>query len=352
MSLAQPSALVLQGGGSLGAYELGAARRLYQDDGFAPVTIAGVSIGAITAALLARPAKGMTPLQALEAFWRQVTLADWFLPPSFRPYASFFGNPNFFVPRTDFLDVATWTNFYDIAPLRKTLEHLVDTDALADREVRPRLLVSAVDVAAGEIVYFRSDTIRLTLDHVVASCSLPPSFAMTRIADRHYWDGGLFDNTPLGAVLDTLDRPVTAAMTIYVLNLFPNEAPLPRSMSDVVERMLNLQYSNKTREDLRLLERFNDVAKLMEALESLPEDHPVRASEGYRAVARQTYLRVPHIVPITRPEQAATFDGSDFSVEAIRERAEEGFRCADKALASRSLSRDEWRNTPHYGKAD
>ena len=122
MSLAARSALVLQGGGALGAYELGAARRLYEDDAFAPDVIAGVSIGAITAVLLARPAGGLKPLQALEEFWRQVTLSGWFLPPPVRRYASIFGNPNFFVPRLDFFALASWTNIYDTGPLRHTLE--------------------------------------------------------------------------------------------------------------------------------------------------------------------------------------------------------------------------------------
>src|SRR3954471_9823877 len=100
------SALVLQGGGALGAFELGVARRLYEDPDFAPDLIAGVSIGAITAALLARPAKGLTPLQALEWFWQAVSVSGWFLPPPLRSYASLFGNPAFYVPRYDFYDLA------------------------------------------------------------------------------------------------------------------------------------------------------------------------------------------------------------------------------------------------------
>jgi predicted acylesterase/phospholipase RssA len=81
------TALVLQGGGALGAYELGAARRLYKDRDFSPDIIAGVSIGAITAVLLARPAKGLKPVEALEAFWQKVTVAALFLPAPMRPYA-------------------------------------------------------------------------------------------------------------------------------------------------------------------------------------------------------------------------------------------------------------------------
>ena len=88
------SALVLQGGGALGAYELGAARALYKNPKFSPDLIAGVSIGAVTAVLLARPKNGMTPLKALEAFWDKVTVPAPFFPELVRPYASFLGNPS------------------------------------------------------------------------------------------------------------------------------------------------------------------------------------------------------------------------------------------------------------------
>src|ERR1700745_3165323 len=91
-------ALVLQGGGALGAYELGAAKALYKNPKFAPDLIAGVSIGAVTAVLLARPKSGMTPLQALEAFWEKVAVPAPLFPNVFRPYASFLGNPHFFTP--------------------------------------------------------------------------------------------------------------------------------------------------------------------------------------------------------------------------------------------------------------
>jgi len=326
------TALVLQGGGSLGAYELGVARRLYRDDGFAPVTVAGVSIGAITAVLLARPAQGLKPLQALEAFWEQVTVSGWYVPPLFQPFASIFGNRNFYMPRTDVYDFASWTYLYETAPLRKTLGNLVDTAALADRQARPKLLVSATDLEAGEITYFASDQKSLSIDHVIASGSLPPSFDMTRVGRRQYWDGGLFDNTPLGAVLDTFDRDDGAVPEVIVVNLFPNKAPVPKTMPEVFERMLNLQYANRTRGDLRLLDRFNDVAALIHELELLPKDHPLRESAAFRKVADQDYMMVPKVVNITRPQEAGTFDGSDFSAEAIARRAEEGFQCADRAL--------------------
>jgi predicted acylesterase/phospholipase RssA len=327
------SALILQGGGALGAYELGAARRLYKESNFMPDLIAGVSIGAITAVLLARPAKGLTPLQALEAFWEQVAVSGWFLPTPLRPYASVFGNPHFFMPRLDVLDIARWTSLYDTAPLRQTLAKLVDVAALADKVAHPTLLVTATDVAAGQIEVFNSSQQNLSLDHILASGSLPPSFAMTKIGDRHYWDGGLFDNTPLGAVLDALPKG-DAALTAYVVNLFPNAAALPTNMAEVSERMMNLQFANKTSEDLRLLARFDAVASLMHELQTLPENHPIRATDAFKAVAKEHYVRVPRIVAITRPEQAGTFDGTGFSPEAIERRAAEGYACAERALAA------------------
>lgn len=128
-------ALVLQGGGALGAYELGVARVLYNPL-HTPDLIAGVSIGAITAALLARPKNG-NPFAALEAFWQRVALPADFLLPAFRPYASLFGDRGFFRPRLDLFAFPFWTSFYDTDPLRATLTDLVDLDALADRSARP-----------------------------------------------------------------------------------------------------------------------------------------------------------------------------------------------------------------------
>jgi NTE family protein len=326
------TALVLQGGGALGAYELGAARRLYRDGDFAPDMIAGVSIGAITSVLLARPAKGMKPLEALEAFWQRVAVAAPFLPPPLRPYASLFGNPSFFLPRLDYYAWPTWTNIYLTEPLRVTLAQVVDLEALADPSALPGLLVSATDVEGGQIEYFYSRDRGLSLDHIVASGSLPPSFPMTVIGGKTYWDGGLFDNTPLGAVLERLDPAPGADRTVYVVNLFPNKAPIPANLQEVAVRSQNLQFANRTLEDLKMVHRIDEVTALMEALDSLPGGNPLKDHPAYQAVAKRHYVRVPRVVSITRPEQVECFGGSDFSPETIEMRASEGYNQTDKAL--------------------
>jgi predicted acylesterase/phospholipase RssA len=328
------TALVLQGGGALGAYELGAAKRLYQDGTFAPELIAGVSIGAITASLLARPAPGLTPLQALQAFWDEVTVSGWLYPLLLRPFASAFGNPHFFVPRSDIAAMLAWTSLYDTSPLRQTLAGLLDLKALADPKAEPGLLVNATAVEAGQVAYFYSGDDGLSLDHILASGSLPPSFPMTVVDGVAYWDGGLFDNTPLGAVLDRMIADPAADRTIYVVNLFPNKAPLPTTMAGVGERMLNLQFANRTAQDLGLMKRFDEVARLVERLESLAAGNPLKDDPAYRDVLKRAYVRSPKIVEITRTEQAGQFDGMDFSPEGIRTRAAQGYEATVKALAA------------------
>lgn len=335
MAHSAKSALVLQGGGALGAYELGAARAFFADPAFSPDLVAGVSIGAITAVLLARPKKPMKPLEALEAFWKKVTVSAPFLPGLVRPYASFFGNPHFFMPRRDYFNFFAWTYFYDIEPLRRTLAELVDVDALADKSALPRLLVSATNVKEGQIKYFYSNDpdYHLSLDHIIASGSLPPAFPAGQVAHEYYWDGGLFDNTPLGAVLDHLSDAPDVDRTIYVVNLFPNKANIPTNMWEVAERMKNLQFANKSQKDMKLLNRFNDVAALIEALEALPEGNPLKDLQAYENIKSQHYICVPRIVSITPPEAPEEFDDADFSPEAIEKRAEAGKKQALEGLA-------------------
>jgi predicted acylesterase/phospholipase RssA len=328
-------ALVLQGGGALGAFELGAARVLYGERGWRPDVVAGVSIGAITAALLARPGGG-DPLAALEAFWRRVTVPTAWVPGPLKAYASVLGNPHFFMPRTDVWNLPWWTNFYTVDALRETLTELVDLDALADPKAQPGVLLTATDVAAGEITAFYSADKGLTLDHVLASGSLPPSFPATMICRRTYWDGGMFDNTPLGAVLDHLD-PSDACRDqreIVVVNLFPNAGPIPVNLSDVPQRALNLIFANKTASDLRLLGRFNAIAGLLDTIRDDPRWAELAASAAFQA-ADQGYIQVPNIVTVTRKEPADGAASGDFSAETIAARAEEGERATRAAFAAR-----------------
>lgn len=326
-------ALVLQGGGALGAFALGAMRVLY-GQGYRPDLISGVSIGAITAALLARPKDG-APLATLEAFWKAVTVeADWW-PTPFQRFASAFGNPHFFMPRTDLWGAAGWTSFYSTAPLKRTLERFVDVDALADPRARPRLLLTATDVEAGQIEPFDSASQGLTLDHILASGSLPPSFPMTLIDRRAYWDGGVFDNTPLGEVLSRLSRAEGHAgqHQVVVVNLFPNVGKVPTDLGEVNQRMLDLMFANKTQGDLKLLERFNAVSRLLELIRRDERWKDLAADPVFHDADRD-YVQVPEVLEITREGATANGAWSDFSPAGIAALAAEGERAAREELTS------------------
>jgi NTE family protein len=307
--------LVLQGGGALGAYELGAARAIYSEgSSFQPEVIAGVSIGAISAVLLARPAKGHTPLQALEAFWTTVTTSAFF------PYASLVANPPFYLPTIPLTPLST--SLYQTAPLLSTLAGLVDTEALADPTAEPRLIVTATNIETSELKTFDSadPALSLTLDHILASGSLPPNFPAVRLPDGWYWDGGVFDNTPLGAVLDALDGDLPS---VLVINLFPKIVPRPTSMAQVLQSFTNLLFVNKTESDLKLMRKFNVVVDFMEDLErTFPDDPRIEALSGYEKL--KAYRRVAKVMEVTRESAAQPLEGSDFSHAGIERRAAEG----------------------------
>jgi predicted acylesterase/phospholipase RssA len=329
-------ALVLQGGGALGAFALGAIRVLYGERSYRPDVISGVSIGAITAALLARPKDG-DPLATLEAFWKAVTVEAPFWPDAFQRYASAFGNPAFFTPRTDLWAMAAWTNLYSTEPLRRTLARFVDERALADTAARPVLVMTATNVAAGEIESFDSSETPLTLDHVLASGSLPPSFPMTRIGAQAYWDGGVFDNTPLGQVLGKLSRDGEGdgadPRQVIVVNLFPNAGEIPVDMAGVSQRMLDLMFANKTLSDLKLLARFNAIAALLKHIRETPGLEAL-AQDPVFAAADRGYVHVPEVVSITRQGPTANGAWSDFSADGIRALAQLGAEAARTRLGT------------------
>jgi predicted acylesterase/phospholipase RssA len=323
--------LVLQGGGALGAFELGAARAIYSDrSSFRPDVISGVSIGAISAVLLARPAKGMSGLQALEKFWTEVTTCDL----KGLPATALIANPSFYVPAIP--PAPFGASIYDTSPLLRTLAELVDEGELADPEAEPRLMMTATDITTSTLVLFDSGDPAakgpLTLRHVLASGSLPPNFPATRIDETSYWDGGVFDNTPLGAVIDALDGPDPA---VIVINLFPKEVPLPRSMAEVLQTFSNLLFVNKTESDMKLLGRFNDVVDFLDALEARYPAEDLETLPGWDKL--RAYRKVHAPIQVTRKLEARPLEGSDFSGQGIQERADDGWAQTARALEAKGF---------------
>jgi len=262
------TAIALQGGGALGAYAFGALKRIYESEpNFRPSAISGVSIGAFTAAIVASHPDN--PIPKLQAFWDELTvLHSAFLPPSAEKFLAYFGNSAFYWPRLDYFRLPFWTNIYDLSPIKRTLQRYIDFERIAGGDVK--LIVTATNIVSGEIEEFSNDDANpITMDHLIASGSLPPSYPAREIGEHSYWDGGLFDNTPLSALLGHIDAAEAATTRAIVINLFPKEGEVPKNMLEVFDRMTELQFANKTRKDVALAQKIN---KLVAIIEVLPGD--------------------------------------------------------------------------------
>jgi NTE family protein len=226
-----------------------------------PNWVAGISIGAINAAIIA----GSPPdkrVDHLRRFWHLVTQdapatwaqrflkGDWsrrFHNRMNAGMAMMNGVPGFFVPRLPFpwlypTGAIEATSFYDTCILRSTLERLIDFDRINSREMR--FSVGAVNVRTGNFVYFDTITHRIGPEHVMASGALPPGFPAVEIGGEFYWDGGLVSNTPLNWVMNSVPRQDTLAFQVDLWSAVGN---FPGNLADVETRRKEIQYSSRTR---------------------------------------------------------------------------------------------------------
>ncbi|HLZ84665.1 MAG TPA: DUF3734 domain-containing protein [Caulobacteraceae bacterium] len=274
---------MLQGGGALGSYQAGvyealAAHRLR------PHWVAGISIGAINAALIA----GNPPekqVDRLREFWNLVSggpqAPTWGLGGSTRGAVSqvnaagamMFGVAGFFAPRfppppLQPTGTPAAISFYDTAPLKATLERLVDFDRLNAGETR--LSVGAVNIRTGNFAYFDNRRDRIGPEHIMASGALPPGLPPIEIDGEFYWDGGLVSNTPLEYVLEEPDNP---DLLIFQVDLFPAAGPMPKNLVEAAEREKDIRYSSRTRLNTDQARRTHELKCLARQLiESLPPE--------------------------------------------------------------------------------
>ncbi len=277
-------ALLLQGGGALGAYQGGVYEALAEAN-IHPDWIAGISIGAINGAIIA----GNPPhsrVDRLREFWTQVTSStpwDWsnnpfvdlarsdhtrnLLNQMSAGLAASFGAAGFFSARP----LMPWlqpggtlgaTSFYDTNSLRKTLERLVDFDRI--NAGMTRFSAGAVNVRTGNFVYFDSTTHKIRPEHVMASGALPPGFAAVEIEGEQYWDGGLVSNTPLQWVIES--SPRRQDTLAFQVDLWSARGQLPRNMAEVATRQKEIQFSSRTRAST---DQFKNVHRVQRALAAL-----------------------------------------------------------------------------------
>lgn len=342
--------LVLQGGGALGAYQWGVYEALHER-GIEPAWIIGTSIGAINAALIA----GNVPTERvarLREFWRRVEQrvpgADAFDALGLGSMGSSMthmttvsrGLPAFFEPNPN----ALWgtraavgveqASYYVTEPLRRTLSDLVDFERLAGGDIR--LSVGAVSVRSGQMHYFDSRERRLHIDHVMASGALPPAFPAVRIDGEPFWDGGIYSNTPIEAVLD--DNPRRDSL-VFAVNMWHQAGPEPESIWQVMGRQKDIQYASRADSHIARQKQIHRLRHVIRELaQSLPPAQRARSRERELAAwGCGTTMHVAHLVVPRLHGDDHTKD-IDFTPAGVRQRREAG-----RAHALAMIDRAPWR---------
>ena len=350
-------ALVLQGGGALGAYQCGVYEGL-DHGGIRPNLIAGISIGAINAAIIAgNPPE--TRVQQLRGFWEHVCepnpplswaaagvrslVAGMPKDPRLDAWATALsagaalwqGQRGFFEPRmappwllSDGSDQAT--SYYDTSALRATLEAFVDFDLVNSADA-PRLIVGATEVETGNFRYFDSRDESIRVEHVLASGALPPAFPAVEIDGRRYWDGGLVSNTPLEHVLDEWPRKDTLALQV---DLWSARGPRPRGMMDVLERVKDIQYSSRTRHGTDTVARMQVLrTALGDLIARLPGARlPPELEQALAPWLDDRVFNVVHLIYQAKPYEEQ-FKDYAFGLIAMREHWRAGLRDTRMTLA-------------------
>jgi NTE family protein len=353
-------ALVLQGGGALGAYQAGVYERLLEAD-IEPTWLAGISIGAINSAIIAGNARG-NRVARLREFWELVSDAgntSWAeywsglpLAESTRSWLNQLaagrvitqGVPGFFEPRMP-PPYLSWngggaTSYYDTSALRGTLERLVDFDRINAGETR--LSVGAVNVRTGNFAYFDNaiDTIRP--EHIMASGALPPGFDAVEIDGELYWDGGMVSNTPLDWVLSARSGLDTLVLQV---DLWSAGGEIPRDLASVAVRMKEIQYSSRTRS---ATDAFRKLEKLRTAFNELLVRMPpeLATSPQARLLAEASDPALYNIVELVY--RSPTYEGQckdfEFSRRTMKDHWQAGY-----ADATATLAHDDVLRLPNIG---
>lgn len=341
-------ALVLQGGGALGAYQAGVYQALHEA-GMEPDWVAGVSIGGINGAIICgnRPENR---LARLREFWEMITARRIWLytpdgddPRKMRNVWSSLmtvamGQPGFFQPNkpSPWLSLRgskTATALYDTGPLRETLLRLVDFELLNAEPTR--YACGAVNVLNGNFAYFDSANVEILPEHVMASGALPPALPMVQIGTDFYWDGGLVSNTPLQWVLDNSDRDT---MLVFQVDLFSARGQLPRDIYDVLARQKDIQYSSRTR---LVTDYFRSRHQKDMVLKRLLAKVPADALSEEERQLKSRLEAMPEVAIMQLVYQQMAYEGQakdyEFSGTSMREHWDAGYRDT-----RRTLRHTEW----------
>ena len=322
--------LILQGGGSLGAYECGVYKALHKR-GIRFDIVAGTSIGAVNASVIAGY-RGEDPAESLEEFW--LTLAETVtpsnMPDDVRAFVSsmnsaMWGNLRMFMPVWHAMPPFS-PYIYDISPLKRTLRDFVDFEKI-NSSGRPRLVVTSTDIQSGHSCIFDSMRDKLDEDHVVASAGYPfYGISWTEKNGRYLWDGTLLSNTPLTEVIDVSPK---YDKKVYIVNLFPRmQKEIPSDMAGAWHRARDIMQTDKTHHTVRMSRAISRQLSLIKQmhqilLESELSDKNRRLlgqmEPEFRKLASERGAVIREITRINRKEcHHYLFEDADFSLATIK----------------------------------
>lgn len=333
-------ALVLQGGGALGAYQAGVFQGLHEA-GIELTCLSGISIGALNTAIIAGNPPNMQ-VKRLTEFWETICQPNF--GPGIDPFteqtlfgindymrrtlsamhagsALLAGQNGFFQPRfppppTVMPGTPETASYYDTSALISTLERLCDFDRINSGE--QCVSVGAVNVRTGNFIYFDNGSTRLTAQHFMASGALPPAFAPVEINGEHYWDGGLVSNTPLTQVLAA--RPKLDTL-VFQVDLWSARGAVPSNMSEVYDRIKDIRYSSRTR---KVTEEMREIQHLRHVIERLLSDIPddMQQASAYCKLAQELadnkHYNVIHLIYRNKPYERHYKD-FQFGLATMRE---------------------------------
>ena len=372
--------LIMQGGGSLGAYECGVYKTL-EKQGIELDIVAGTSIGAVNAAIIVG-SKTNSPARDLEHFW--LTLAD-NITPSFLPnnirsifasmFAAIYGNSNAFEPIWFSLPYLIYNNssstsssyalphLYDTLPLKKTLSEFVDFDKINNYEYNnntsnkdvggrrtPRLIVTSTDIQRSESVTFDSKYLKIDADHIIACAGFPFYGIAWMYKDGKYlWDGSLLSNTPLREVIDASPK---YDKIVYIVNLFPRyQEDLPQNIFDSWHRARDIIHTDKTDHNIRMSKVISRYLSLMRQMHDLlnnvhieenMRDLYLQIEREYHNLAGDRGTIIEEITKIERSEDIHfIFEDADFSAATIKNLIKQGEKDADNAIAHKKKQKDK-----------
>lgn len=343
-------ALLLQGGGALGAYQGGVYEALAEAN-IEPDWVAGISIGAINSALIAGNAPEKR-VEKLRAFWESITLPAPINPSLFlrgdlgrsatNQFYAFLaligGVPGFFKPRMPlpWLEPSGTpgaTSYYDTSGLKTLLEQLVDFDRINSGETR--FSVGSVNVRSGNFVYFDNNSYTIAPEHIMASCALPPGFPCIEVEGDYYWDGGLVSNTPLDWVLGS--RPQQDSL-VFQVDLWSARGDVPSTMPEVMTRQKEIQYSSRTRSST---DRFRHSQKLRYALANLIERLPEELQKlpDAKLLKPEAVRKVYNIVELIYRTRHYEGDSKDyeFSRQSMEEHWKAGYYDTTRTLRHKAV---------------